>query len=58
MFFSPSFFEKLAIAAQTSVCLCSIFTAVCVTLFLWHWWKTVDWVWEQCWSFCRRYGWK
>jgi hypothetical protein len=39
------------------VCMCvyspRIFMNVGVTLVLWHWGKTVDWIWEQYWSVLR-----
>jgi hypothetical protein len=52
MFCSSSCFMKTCQLKYMHVCmcLCIILITVGVTLDLWHWGKTVDWVWDECFS--------
>jgi len=52
MFCSFSWFLKtwLLKCKCVYVCVPCIIITVGVTLGLWHWGMTVDWVWQQCWS--------
>ena len=49
----PGFWEHDYWNVNTCVCLPCIIINVGVIFCLWHWGKTVGWVWQQCWPSLR-----